>query len=56
LKKKEKTYHIDYAFASKNFINNMESCVVGKYKDWIALNDHMPVVVEYRKLNSRNEN
>jgi hypothetical protein len=56
LKKKEKPYHIDYIFASKNFINNIESCFVGKYKDWISLSDHMPVFAEYRELDSRNEN
>jgi exodeoxyribonuclease III len=56
LKKKEKPYHIDYIFASKNFINNIELCFVGKYKDWISLSDHMPVFAEYRELDSRNEN
>jgi exodeoxyribonuclease III len=37
LKKKEKAYHIDYIFTSQSFINNIESCFIGKYKDWIAL-------------------
>jgi exonuclease III len=49
LKKKEKAYHIDYMFASKNLINNVESCFIGKYKDWIALSDHMPVFAEFRQ-------
>jgi len=48
LKKKEKSYHIDYIFTSKNLISNLESCLVGKYKDWISLSDHMPVIAEFR--------
>jgi exodeoxyribonuclease III len=47
LKNKDKPYHIDYIFTSKNFIENTESCYIGKYKDWIALSDHMPVFAEY---------
>ena len=49
LKNKEKAYHIDYIFASKNFINNVESCFVGKHKDWIALSDHMPIFAMYKQ-------
>ena len=48
LKKKEKAYHIDYIFTSQSFINNIESCFIGKYKDWIALSDYMPIFAEYR--------
>ena len=48
LKNKEKAYHIDYIFTSQNFINNLDSCVIGKYKDWIALSDHMPVFAEFK--------
>jgi len=47
LKNKEKTYHIDYIFTSKNFIEKIDSCRVGKYKDWIGLSDHMPVFAEF---------
>ena len=48
LKNKEKKYHIDYIFTSLDFINNLESCVIGKYNDWIKLSDHMPVTAEFR--------
>jgi exodeoxyribonuclease-3 len=48
LKKKEKAYHIDYIFTSKNFINIIESCFIGKYKDWISLSDHMPILTEFK--------
>jgi endonuclease/exonuclease/phosphatase family metal-dependent hydrolase len=46
-KNKDTPYHIDYIFTSKQFIDNIESCSVGKYKDWIALSDHMPVIAEF---------
>jgi hypothetical protein len=36
-------------FASKSFINNVESCYIGKRKDWIALSDHMPFFAELRQ-------
>jgi endonuclease/exonuclease/phosphatase family metal-dependent hydrolase len=48
LKNKDKPYHIDYIFTSKDIIENIESCYVGKYKDWITLSDHMPVFAEYK--------
>ena len=50
LKNKEKMYHIDYIFTSKNFNEKIDSCRVGKYKDWIGLSDHMPVFAEYKKI------
>lgn len=49
LKNKVKAYHIDYIFTSKNLIDNLESCFIGKYEDWIALSDHMPIFVEYKQ-------
>ncbi len=49
LKNKEKTYHIDYIFTSQNFINDLESCIIGKHKNWIALSDHMPVFAEFKE-------
>jgi exonuclease III len=51
LKKKEKAYHIDYIFASESLISNIESCSVGKHKDWITLSDHMPVFAEFKQIN-----
>lgn len=47
LKKKEKAYHIDYIFSSRNFISGIDSCFIGKYNDWIGLSDHMPVFAEF---------
>jgi endonuclease/exonuclease/phosphatase family metal-dependent hydrolase len=48
-KNREKSYHIDYIFTSQSFIDNLESCRIGNYKDWIALSDHVPVIAEFRQ-------
>lgn len=47
-RKKEKPYHIDYCFASKNFIEKLEKVIVGEYEDWIKLSDHMPIIIIFR--------
>ncbi|MCX6666377.1 MAG: endonuclease/exonuclease/phosphatase family protein, partial [Euryarchaeota archaeon] len=45
--KKEKSYHIDYCFASRNFkINNVE---VGIFSDWIKSSDHVPIIVTFEE-------
>lgn len=48
LKKKEKAYHIDYIFTSQSFVENLKSCIIGRYQDWIALSDHMPIFAEFK--------
>ena len=45
-RKLEKPYHIDYIFIPKSFINKSR-LEIGKYKDWIHLSDHMPLIFEY---------
>jgi exodeoxyribonuclease III len=52
-KNKDEPYHIDYIFASGYFIDEIESCFVGKRGDWIALSDHMPIFAEYKQQNSK---
>ncbi|GLR19867.1 endonuclease/exonuclease/phosphatase family protein [Portibacter lacus] len=47
LKNKEKPYHMDYCFASKDKITEKTTVRVGKYEDWIHLSDHMPVIVDH---------
>jgi exodeoxyribonuclease III len=44
---KDKPFHIDYCFAGKYFIDRLESLEIGKYEDWAAYSDHMPVIVEF---------
>lgn len=43
-RKKEKHYHIDYAFLSKDLLPYSE-IRIGERKNWIAVSDHMPVSV-----------
>ena len=44
-RKLEKSYHIDYAFASSSLLPsaNLE---IGKFNEWITFSDHMPVIFE----------
>lgn len=47
LKNKARPYHIDYLFAPKAYTDRLLNVQVGKYEDWIALSDHMPVGGEF---------
>lgn len=41
----KKSYHIDYAFASKKFFSKQNSSlVIGRPEDWLAHSDHMPII------------
>jgi exodeoxyribonuclease-3 len=44
---KDKPYHLDYCFASIDFIKNMKSVEIGKYEDWTMHSDHKPLIVEF---------
>lgn len=42
---KNKPYHVDYCFASKNFkLKNVE---IGEYADWAKKSDHMPLMITF---------
>jgi exonuclease III len=41
-----RTYHIDYIFGSKNYLNRIEKIEIGKAEDWLKLSDHMPIYCE----------
>ena len=43
--KKEKPFHLDFCFLSKELINRIESVEVGKYEDWIKYSDHVPMII-----------
>jgi exonuclease III len=45
---KNKGYHIDYCFASKGFLNNLDSVEVGKYKVWSKYSDHVPLIINFK--------
>ncbi|MDA8692524.1 endonuclease/exonuclease/phosphatase family protein [Saprospiraceae bacterium] len=46
LKQKERPYHLDYCFASKNLFNKKTTFEIGKYEDWIKFSDHMPIIID----------
>ncbi|EMY71205.1 endonuclease/exonuclease/phosphatase family protein [Leptospira vanthielii] len=45
-RKKEKSYHIDYAFLPNELLKNSE-IQLGKFEDWIDLSDHVPLIIEF---------
>lgn len=46
-KKVLKPYHIDYCFASNNFLDKVKSVEIGSYKNWTAHSDHSPLIIEF---------
>ncbi|HTJ48395.1 MAG TPA: endonuclease/exonuclease/phosphatase family protein [Cyclobacteriaceae bacterium] len=43
----DKPYHLDYCFASIDFIEKLKKVEVGKYKDWTQYSDHKPLFVTF---------
>jgi endonuclease/exonuclease/phosphatase family metal-dependent hydrolase len=44
---KLKSFHIDYVFASINFIRKGYLMEIGILSNWIHLSDHVPLVVDF---------
>lgn len=44
-RKKEKPYHIDYAFLSADLIEQ-SSLTIGHHQEWIGASDHMPLFID----------
>lgn len=44
----DKPYHLDYCFASVDFINKLESMEIGTYDQWSAYSDHCPLFATFR--------
>ena len=42
-----KPYHLDYCFASQDFMEVLESVEVGTYQDWTMLSDHKPLIINF---------
>ncbi len=42
---KDKPYHIDYCFLSRNLAENLHSVEVGDFATWTKHSDHVPVIV-----------
>ncbi len=43
----DKAYHIDYCFASADFVKKITAVKVGAHKKWCALSDHTPLEVTF---------
>tara|TARA_X000001036_G_C20482914_1_gene726451 strand:+ start:64 stop:747 length:684 start_codon:yes stop_codon:yes gene_type:complete len=44
--KEDRPFHIDFCFLSKNILDRLKSVEIGKFKDWIHLSDHVPVIID----------
>ena len=44
---KNKSYHIDYCFVSKDLIKRLSNVEVGKHKHWCNYSDHTPLIVTF---------
>lgn len=42
---KDKPYHIDYCFASKDLADKIENVEIGEFEYWIQHSDHVPLIV-----------
>jgi len=43
----DKPYHLDYCFASADFIQKLTNVEIGRHDDWCPLSDHQPLVVQF---------
>ena len=44
---KDKSYHIDYCFASHDLIQKLTQVEIGKHKNWCQYSDHTPLIVTF---------
>jgi len=44
---KDKSYHIDYCFASADLIKKLSSVEVGAYSNWFKHSDHTPLIITF---------
>ncbi|MBO9583764.1 MAG: endonuclease/exonuclease/phosphatase family protein [Flavobacterium sp.] len=42
-----KPYHLDYCFASNDFIKALEHVEIGSYQDWTMHSDHKPLIIKF---------
>jgi exonuclease III len=51
-RKRERPYHIDYAFISKEMHKRLLRVEIGKPSTWLKCSDHMPVTYEFKNSHS----
>lgn len=47
-RKINRSYHIDFCFASDFFIQRLEKVEVGKYEEWTIYSDHTPLIIDFK--------
>jgi len=47
---KNKPYHIDYCFASKDLVDKLKTVEIGNYDFWRKYSDHVPLIISFKKL------
>jgi endonuclease/exonuclease/phosphatase family metal-dependent hydrolase len=46
-RKISKPYHIDYCFASGDFLDKVQNVAIGTYEEWSAYSDHAPMTIDF---------
>jgi exodeoxyribonuclease III len=46
-RKKDKPYHLDYCFASGDFVKHLKQVEVGDHEFWCKYSDNVPVIVTF---------
>ena len=42
-----KPYHLDYCFASEDFLLKLTDIEIGNYNDWKKYSDHLPLIINF---------
>ncbi len=40
-------YHLDYCFASNDFMETLENVEIGTYQEWTMYSDHKPLIIKF---------
>jgi exodeoxyribonuclease III len=48
---KDKAYHIDYCFVSRDLAQKLQKVKIGSYDYWKQFSDHVPVIVTFGEFN-----
>ena len=54
-RKKQKSYHIDYCFASEKILKKDTNITIEKADDWLKHSDHIPLIIELEENINSNE-
>jgi len=50
---KDRCFHIDYIFVPDSWASQLKDVTIGRYEDWRATSDHVPVVVDVAEVEER---